>query len=486
MDTLPITKKPSLSSQLLRKSSIRFLKRSETESFLEKLPQSPTADFIATTLSVRERSQLQTQRLQEYLQEIKFFAELDPDSLRKCITHVFYMEFKGGDFVFYQGEEGTRFYVVLAGSVAVLKENRRRDGKLEYTQLGVLKAGSGFGELALINDQVRTASILCREPTYLAVLERDEYKRILGRMDDAKLEAKVQLLQKHPGLTNWGRAALQRVSYFFTERSYKWKQVLYRAGQDCSHVFFIKSGEFRLSSDKAHSHRTAKWSTLMPLRQQLEVTLVSAGEVLGDIEALEGTGYQYTCSCYTAQGEVMQITREDFLKRLANETSMESFKRLNTIKAQARKERLEKASSLETFLTPPSRTFHSQDSLSEELSEGKRSANALNTARKQLTTAVKKRWGCQLRPNSFHHFNAQLTHYSMSHDSLPDSDRPVSQSQPCQSPTSWVSLVERKYFSKSNSKAVFFHKLQEPEDNISPRNGRVKRGSVGALANVVY
>lgn len=458
---------PTKTTQLLRKSSLRFLKRLEPESFLETTPEPPSAS-LASSLSHRERSLMETQRLLEYLTNVKFFVELDPDSQRKCVTHMFYKEFNPGEFVFHQGEEGTRFYVVLSGSVAVLKIARRRDGKPEYTQLSVLKAGSGFGELALINDQVRAASILCREPTYLAVLERDEYKRILGRIDDAKIEAKVQLLLRHPAFANWGKAALQRVSYFFTEHSYKRKQQLFRAGQSCDYVYFIKTGEFRLTIDVSNAGKAGKWDSLLTNRQQREVTLVSSGEVLGDNEALEGVPYQYTCSCYSAQGEVMQITKEDFLKRLLNEQSVDSFKRLNSVKVKVRAERLQKAASIGTFVAT-NRTLRQRNNLSEEFLAVDSPRNAVNTARKQLTSAVIQRWGNPAKDPLKSPLKPLKRIFPLSVDLGMSSDRQTNRTQYSASPTTWLDVIERKYFPKSQRNLVLFHKLKEPEITMKQR-----------------
>jgi CRP-like cAMP-binding protein len=402
------------------------------------------------------------------LTNVKFFTELDPDSQRKCITHMIYKEYAAGEFVFHQGEEGTRFYVVLSGSVAVLKVARRKDGKSEYTQLSVLKAGSGFGELALINDQLRAASILCREPTYLAVLERDEYKRILGRIDDAKLEAKVQLLQRHPAFANWGKAALQRVSYFFTEQSCKRKQEVFRAGQDCAYVYFIKAGEFRLTTDALQTGKHAKWSLLQAPRQQREVTLVSAGEVLGDIEAIEGQPYQYTCSCYSTQGEIMQITTEDFLKRLLNEQSAESFKRLNSVKAKVRKERLQKAASIASF-NAPKQALSQRNNHSEEFTMVESPRNAINTARKQLTSALTQRWGFPINETLLASLKPQKRPFPSSQDSMWTSDLHTSTSQCSVSPTSWLGLMEHKYFPKGKRALVLFHQMKEPENTLKQR-----------------
>ena len=46
--------------------------------------------------------------------------------------------------------------------------------------MNILKAGASFGELALINDAKRTATIVAKEDCIFAVMEKHHYKSILG------------------------------------------------------------------------------------------------------------------------------------------------------------------------------------------------------------------------------------------------------------------------------------------------------------------
>jgi hypothetical protein len=65
-----------------------------------------------------------------------------------------------------QGEKGERFYLIADGSVAILKDGvlLRRQG-----------AGESFGEIALLHDVTRTATVRTLEPTLLYALDRDPF-----------------------------------------------------------------------------------------------------------------------------------------------------------------------------------------------------------------------------------------------------------------------------------------------------------------------
>lgn len=73
-----------------------------------------------------------------------------------------------GDVVIAEGSHTTEAYILQRGSVEVY-----RQGPPE-TRLAVLKAGDTFGEMALITDQARSASVRALEDIEVCVIDRDE------------------------------------------------------------------------------------------------------------------------------------------------------------------------------------------------------------------------------------------------------------------------------------------------------------------------
>ena len=52
-------------------------------------------------------------------------------------------------------------------------------GSEEFREIKILKTGDAFGELALISKKNRAASILCKEDSYFAVLDKKHFLEIL-------------------------------------------------------------------------------------------------------------------------------------------------------------------------------------------------------------------------------------------------------------------------------------------------------------------
>jgi MFS family permease len=94
------------------------------------------------------------------------FAALPAPTLEQLADRLQEVRVPAGDVIVRQGETGDRFYLIEAGSVAVAV-----DGK-PGNELG---PGEGFGEIALLRDVPRTATVTARTDAVLYALERDAF-----------------------------------------------------------------------------------------------------------------------------------------------------------------------------------------------------------------------------------------------------------------------------------------------------------------------
>lgn len=102
----------------------------------------------------------------EVLRAIPMFAPLAPPTIERLSAHLRRNEVEAGEWIIRQGDVGDRYCVVDEGEVDVLV-----DGTL-VRQLG---PGDGFGEIALLRNVPRTASIRARTPVVLWTLDREVF-----------------------------------------------------------------------------------------------------------------------------------------------------------------------------------------------------------------------------------------------------------------------------------------------------------------------
>jgi MFS family permease len=114
----------------------------------------------------------------ELLREIPIFRPLPPAAIEELASHVVPVNVRAGDVIVRQGEAGDRFYVVARGEVEVEVDGRAG---------GVLGAGDHFGEIALLRDVPRTATVRARTDAELLALDRDEFiTAVTGNAESAR------------------------------------------------------------------------------------------------------------------------------------------------------------------------------------------------------------------------------------------------------------------------------------------------------------
>jgi MFS family permease len=100
------------------------------------------------------------------LRRSSIFSPLPLATLERLSHDLQPVEIEGGEDVIVQGEVGDRFFLICDGQVEVFEDGvfRRNEG-----------AGECFGEIALLHDVPRTATVRTTEDTRLLALDRDQF-----------------------------------------------------------------------------------------------------------------------------------------------------------------------------------------------------------------------------------------------------------------------------------------------------------------------
>ena len=122
--------------------------------------------------------------LAHMLRKVEFFTPLTVGQLDKVLPAIMLYSYEKGETVFRQGQKGDAFYIIYKGSVDI----RLRKWLVLTTTVATLKAGEFLGEIALISDEPRTATVVTAEPTLMFVLIADDFKLVLGENPAAAAE----------------------------------------------------------------------------------------------------------------------------------------------------------------------------------------------------------------------------------------------------------------------------------------------------------
>jgi hypothetical protein len=85
--------------------------------------------------------------------------------------------FQAGEVVFDQGDVGDRIYMIASGRVEVVRDDQ---------VLATLGAGDVFGEMALLGNTPRSATIRCVEPVRLLSLPRRDFALLAESLPDLR------------------------------------------------------------------------------------------------------------------------------------------------------------------------------------------------------------------------------------------------------------------------------------------------------------
>merc|ERR1719223_2732759 len=109
------------------------------------------------------------------LESIKLFQKLSASEKGKIVAHFQLEIFKKDSSIVKEGDRGTKFYIVEEGTAKVISNGQT---------VTELQAGTYFGEMALLDDDVRKASVIASSNCECFVLDRSAFNKILGSLQN--------------------------------------------------------------------------------------------------------------------------------------------------------------------------------------------------------------------------------------------------------------------------------------------------------------
>lgn len=97
--------------------------------------------------------------------------------------------FEPGEVVFDQGDYGDKIYFIVKGEVEIIKDG---------APVATLRAGDVFGEIALVSDRPRTASVRAKSPLDVVTVSRGAFKKLLAHLPGVK-GTMEQIMSQHLG-----------------------------------------------------------------------------------------------------------------------------------------------------------------------------------------------------------------------------------------------------------------------------------------------
>eukprot|EP00347_Sterkiella_histriomuscorum_P003283 403364882 len=380
----------------------------------EQIQQSRMLQQILSILKrpSETRKDNEIKQLIPYLKQIKFFQERqeimkESDFLFLC-ERATYEHYNPHRVIFNYGDYGEKFYIILEGQVSVLLPRKRertsqnendsheanqnfdqpqlpnsplrspaktnvidrlrnatsrliqdvKQSNSFFVEVGQIKSGQGFGELALISNKLRSATIKASLDTHLLVLQRKDFEKVLQRQEEANIQKTVDFLKNMPQFKNWTKNSLSKLSYFFQKKQYSRSHTVYKEGETCANVYIVFEGEFEIikkkfeydmiqqnknynqylgpqqnlqeyndENEESPQKRTASFS--LPRQDQnytQKILLLGRGDMIGEEDAINQRDYTCTVKCNSLNGTLLAIKIQDFYQRI--KTNQDTWKQI--------------------------------------------------------------------------------------------------------------------------------------------------------------
>ncbi|SKA05294.1 Cyclic nucleotide-binding domain-containing protein [Enhydrobacter aerosaccus] len=127
----------------------------------------------------------------EILKGVPLFSKVEPAKLKLIAFTGERMHYAEGQELFHQGDVGDAMYVILGGTADVLLETP--GGQIRVAEL---RRNSFVGDIAILCDVPRTATIRAREPLTTLKISKDMFYRLVSEFPQMAIEMMRELAHR--------------------------------------------------------------------------------------------------------------------------------------------------------------------------------------------------------------------------------------------------------------------------------------------------
>jgi cAMP-dependent protein kinase regulator len=236
----------------------------------------------------------QKDRLREVLKGSFLFSTLDANDLGIVIGAMKEVSVDKGKRVIQQGDPGDFLFVVESGKLDCLIHQAGGSEKVVKT----CQAGDVFGELALLYNVPRAASVDCTEKAVLWRLDRETFNNIVKEAAQKKRDRYDSFLKKVPLLASMDAYERSQLADALVVESFNEGQTIMTQGEIGNKFYILEDGE-----------AVAK-------KNGVEVMNYSHGDYFGELALIKNQPRAATVVCKTP-AKVLSVDAKSF-KRLFN------------------------------------------------------------------------------------------------------------------------------------------------------------------------
>lgn len=122
------------------------------------------------------KTKTESDELLEILKQMPPFENLKPKELKDVLALIHHRTYSAGETIFLKGDPGISLYIIISGNVAILDE-----GQSLKLKLAEFSRGDFFGEIALIDNENRSASAVAETKSTLAAIFKPDLDEFMHK-----------------------------------------------------------------------------------------------------------------------------------------------------------------------------------------------------------------------------------------------------------------------------------------------------------------
>nr|AGT28258.1 cGMP-dependent PKG [Sesamia nonagrioides] len=211
----------------------------------EPQTSSSLQDLTHQTFPTFDKSEVSRELIKSAILDNDFMKNLEMTQIREIVDCMYPVEYAAGSLIIKEGDVGSIVYVMEEGRVEVSRENK---------YLSTMAPGKVFGELAILYNCKRTATIKAATDCRLWAIERQCFQTIMMRTGLIRQAEYTDFLKSVPIFKDLPEDTLIKISDVLEETHYQNGDYIIRQGARGDTFFIISKGQVKVTQKPPNSN----------------------------------------------------------------------------------------------------------------------------------------------------------------------------------------------------------------------------------------
>uniref|UniRef100_A0A3P9CZ66 cGMP-dependent protein kinase n=1 Tax=Maylandia zebra TaxID=106582 RepID=A0A3P9CZ66_9CICH len=229
--------------------------------------------------------------LTDALNKNQYLKRLELQQIKDMVECMYEHTYQQGEYVIKQGEPGNHLFVLADGKLDVFQHNKLITSIMVWT---------AFGELAILYNCTRTASVRAVNKVRTWVLDREVFQNIMRRTAETRHEQYRNFLRSVSLLANLPDDKLSKIVDCLEVEYYDKGEYVIREGEEGSTFYIIAQGKVKVTQT-TEAHKLPQIINTLSCQQKTEIFKQTFDQTVGTFNELQ----KYL------QGYVATLDRDD-------------------------------------------------------------------------------------------------------------------------------------------------------------------------------